>query len=105
MIRLHFPTPADSPTGASPLRIRYSIQREGGRAVPVLRYAHGTRELTREAWPGFEAAGARIECDSPREAGVVAEALALPPDRAAALLAEATAAQGSNPTRSNPPRD
>lgn len=76
MIRLTFPDPADSPTQRSPLRIRYAMTRNSeGRTVPELSYAHGKRKLTRDAWQGFSAAGARIGATTEREAMIVCEVL------------------------------
>ena len=75
MIRIDFPTAADSPTGQTPVRIRFRMERRGGATVPVLTYQHGAAELTREAWAGFQAAGATIAAESDRERAIVAEAL------------------------------
>lgn len=78
MIRLAFPNPDDSPTLRSPVPVRYAIERQpDGRAVPVLRYAHGTRQLDAEAWQGFAAAGASLSAGTERERRVAAEALGL----------------------------
>ena len=46
MILMRFPNAADSPCGQPDVRLRYTMQRRDGRTVPVLLYAHGTRELT-----------------------------------------------------------
>lgn len=75
MISLHFPNLADSPTGRASLRVRYSLERDGGRMVPVLRFAHGTGQLTRSAWEGFSTAGAVLRADSERERRVLREVL------------------------------
>lgn len=75
MIRLHFPNPDDSPTCRTPLRVRYALERVDGRMVPVLRFAHGTGELTTAAWAGFQAAGATLEADTERERAILAEVL------------------------------
>lgn len=74
-IRMTFPNPADSPTGNAVVRVRYSVTNPGPRAVVSLRYAHGTRALTRDAWAGFAAGGATIWTDSDRERQIVREAL------------------------------
>lgn len=58
MILMRFPNAADSPTVQPDVRIRYTMHRRAGRTTPVLIYAHGTRELTPEAWAGFRAADA-----------------------------------------------
>lgn len=73
MILLHVPNPEDSPTGKSPVRLRYAIEREPVR--PVLRYGHGTRTLSRADWLRLEQLGATIEATSPRERAIVAEVL------------------------------
>lgn len=76
VIRIHFPDPDDSPTRRSPLRVRYTIARdEAGRMAPVLHYAHGTRQLTREAWRGFRKVWAVLEASTEREQSIVREAL------------------------------
>lgn len=76
MIRLHFPNPDDSPTQRTPVRVRYAIERQAdGRTVPVLRYGHGTGQLSGEAWQGFRAAGATIEAGTERERGILREVL------------------------------
>lgn len=72
---LHFRTPSDSPTGATPVRLRYRIERDAGRAAPVLTYQHGAAVLSAAAFDGFEAAGAWVEADSPRELQIAREAL------------------------------
>lgn len=66
-IRMTFPNPDDSPTGQPVVRIRYSLTHPGRSAAVSLHYAHGTRQLTREAWQGFAAVGATLSADDPRE--------------------------------------
>lgn len=78
MIRLTFPNPDDSPTRRSPLRIRYSMERTATGVEPVLRYAHGTGTLTRDAWNGFRAAGATLAATSERESRILQEVLGEP---------------------------
>lgn len=76
MIRMTFPNPADSPTQRSPIRIRYAMVRQAnGRTVPELHYAHGTHKLTRDAWQGFQAAGATIGASTEREALILCDVL------------------------------
>lgn len=76
MIRMHFPDPADSPTQRTPVRIRYAMKRQpDGWTVPELLYAHGTHRLTRDAWQGFQAAGATLSASSDREARILQEVL------------------------------
>jgi hypothetical protein len=79
MLSLIFPTAEDSPTGAAEVRVRWFFEPRDGRTVPVLRYDRGRRELSREGWEGFEAAGARLVATSTRDRDVAAEALALAP--------------------------
>lgn len=75
-IRMTFPNPDDSPTGAAFVRLRYGMHRRDGRTVPVLTYRSATAvELTREAWQGYKVAGATIEADTEREQHIVREAL------------------------------
>lgn len=75
-IRITFPRPEDSPTGRSPVRVRYSIRPQpDGRSAPVLLYAHGTRELTLAAWSEYQATGAIIEADTDREWQIIKEVL------------------------------
>lgn len=71
-IRLHFPDPADSPTQRTPMRVRYSAR--PGEGIRLL-YGHGPHTFTREAWAGFQAAGAWLEADSERECAVLRELL------------------------------
>lgn len=78
MILLNFPTPEDSPTRRSQLRVRYALERSANGVVPALRYAHGTGTLTRDAWQGFRLAGATISATSEREARILCEALGEP---------------------------
>lgn len=76
MIRMHFTNADDSPTNATPVRIRYSLQPDGnGNTVPVLRFGHGTDTLTREAWQGYQAAGGILEASSEREASILRQVL------------------------------
>lgn len=70
-----FTDPKDSPTGKETVRVRYSIRDPGPAAKVVLHYSHGTRELTREAWAGFAAAGATIAATDPRERVMLQTAL------------------------------
>lgn len=74
-IQIHFPDPLDSPNGASPLRVRYSLRPIDGRTVPVLTYGHGQAVLTRETWAAWRMAGATIATTSDRERGIVREVL------------------------------
>jgi hypothetical protein len=74
-ILITFPCPADSPTGRSPLRLRYALRRDGGRVRPVLTYAHGVCELTQETWSAWRMSGAVIAADTDREAAIVREVL------------------------------
>lgn len=78
MILMTFQNPDDSPTRRSPLRIRYALERSATGVEPVLRYAHGTGTLTRDAWHGFQAAGATLSASTEREARVLQEALGEP---------------------------
>jgi len=74
-ILIHFPDPADSPNGASPLRVRYSLRPVEGRTMPVLTYGHGQAALTRETWAAWRMAGATLTAESAREQGIVLEVL------------------------------
>jgi hypothetical protein len=76
MIRIHFEDPADSPNGRSPLRVRWSLQKDqAGRTVPVLQHGHGTGQIDKDTWHRLRAAGARIEADTERDQGIVREVL------------------------------
>ena len=86
MLSLVFPTADDSPTGSADVRLRWFFEARDGRPVPVLKFDRGRRELSREGWEGFEAAGARLVATSARDRDVAAEALSI--DRAAIALQE-----------------
>lgn len=70
-IRMTFPDPSDSPTGAAVIRLRYRLDPPN----VVLHYAHGTRTLTREAWDGYQAAGALLSANTPVEKNAIRTAL------------------------------
>lgn len=72
MITLHFANPADSPTGAVCIRLRFA-RRDG---VPALYYAHGSRTIRREDWP---MPGATIHADSERDRRIVYDTLGVYP--------------------------
>lgn len=72
-----FPDPLDSPTQRTPVRVRWGLHRDdAGRTEPVLTYRAATAVvLTREAWRGYQQAGATLTADTPREQQIVREAL------------------------------
>lgn len=77
MIRVLFPNPADSPTGRTPLKLSYSLTRDdAGQVSPVLRYSHGSHQVTRETWQAWQASGATIEADA-RGQSIVRQVLGL----------------------------
>jgi len=69
---LRFANPADSPTGAGTIRLRFG-RRDG---VPVLHYAHGSRTIRREDWP---IPGATIHADTERDRRIVRDVLGVDP--------------------------
>lgn len=77
-IHITFPDPADSPSGAASIRLRYGMHQRNGRTVPVLTWRSASVvELTQQAWDGYRRAGARITADTERERAVVLEALGI----------------------------
>lgn len=60
-IIITFPNPADSPTGAEALRLRYSIDGDDVR----LHYSHGKRQLTCDDWARYTEWGAVITVGNP----------------------------------------
>ena len=77
MIRMHFPTASDSPTGSTPasLRVRIAARAgEPGGAVSV-HFKRQAEAISAQAFAGYRHAGAWIETDDATAARRLREAL------------------------------